>query len=97
MADKIYSRARFALRSDTLENWQTENPVLLAGEPAVVTDAEDENWLKIGDGVSNWTSLPFKKGPKGEVDYGYVDASINSVLGDINSVLEKLCGGEADG
>ena len=29
---RILARARFKFRSDTLENWATENPILLSGE-----------------------------------------------------------------
>ncbi|MEE1197556.1 MAG: hypothetical protein U0K54_00170 [Acutalibacteraceae bacterium] len=66
MADKIFLNARYAFRSDTLDNWQNSNPILEKGEPAVVTDGIDGEWLKIGDGVTPFNSLEWKKGPKGE-------------------------------
>ena len=66
MADKIFLNARYAFRSDTFNNWQNANPILEKGEPAVVTDGIDGEWLKIGDGVTPFNSLEWKKGPKGE-------------------------------
>lgn len=66
MATKIYANARFGLREDTLENWTLNNPVLERGEPAAVRDGQGAEWLKIGDGVTPFNDLPFKKGPKGD-------------------------------
>ena len=66
MADKIFLNARYAFRSDTLENWQRLNPVLEKGEPAVVTDGVNGEWLKIGDGINTFNNLAWRKGPKGE-------------------------------
>lgn len=62
MADKIFLNSHFAFRSDTLENWQRENPVLENGEPSIVSDGNENEWLKIGDGVTTWNDLPFKTG-----------------------------------
>ena len=62
MADdirRLYGNARFVLRKDSLENWQTKNPVLLEGEPSYVTDGEDNKKIKIGDGVTPWNDLPY--------------------------------------
>lgn len=66
MSDKIFLNARYAFRSDTLENWQNANPILEKGELAIVTDGAHGEWLKIGDGVTAFNSLEWKKGPKGE-------------------------------
>lgn len=66
MSTKIYSNARFGFREDTLENWMADNPILEKGEPAVVRDGENGEWLKIGDGVTAFNNLPWKKGPKGD-------------------------------
>ena len=65
--NKIYVRAGYGFREDTLENWIMENPVLEKGEPSIVRNPEkDGEWLKIGDGVTAWNDLPWKKGPKGD-------------------------------
>ncbi len=66
MSTKIYANARFGFREDTLENWSKENPILEKGEPAVVRDGQNGEWLKIGDGATAFNNLPWKKGPKGE-------------------------------
>lgn len=65
--DKFYLNGTFAYREDTLANWTSHNPVLEKGEPAIVRDGADGEWLKIGDGVTAWNDLPYKKGPKGDV------------------------------
>ena len=46
--------------------WTGENPILRDGEFGIVTDGADGEWLKFGDGVTAWNSLPYKKGPKGD-------------------------------
>ena len=65
MSDKIYLSGTFAYREDTLENWQNANPILEKGEPSIVRDGADGEWLKIGDGVTAWNDLPWKRGPRG--------------------------------
>ena len=63
---KIYlEEFHFQARRDTAANWNTNNPVLCDGEFGIVTDSDNENWLKVGDGVTPWKQLPFKKGPTG--------------------------------
>ena len=67
MANKIYLNSTFGYREDTLENWTSSNPILEKGEPSIVRDGADGEWLKIGDGKTVWNDLPWKKGPKGDV------------------------------
>lgn len=67
MSTKIYANAVFGFREDTLENWTSNNPVLRKGEPAVVRDGENGQWLKIGDGITSFNNLPWKTGPKGDM------------------------------
>lgn len=96
---KIYADARFGIRSDTLENWLESNPVLEDGEPSYVKNADGEDWLKIGDGVTAWRDLPYRKGPKGEsVDKNEVadilrpdiNSQIDKALGDIDAALDEI-------
>jgi len=54
---------RIQLRRDTEEAWNTNNPVLALGEPGINLDTGQ---IKIGDGVTNWNSLPYSMvGPTG--------------------------------
>lgn len=46
---------RVQIRRDTTINWNAVNPILLDGEFGLDTTIM---CLKIGDGVTNWTSLP---------------------------------------
>lgn len=43
-------------RTDLKERWEASNPILLKGELGIEIDT---NQMKIGDGVSKWTSLPY--------------------------------------
>jgi hypothetical protein len=63
---RILAKARFKYRSDTLENWEKENPVLLSGEIGVVIDGSETEKAKWGDGKTPWNNLGWWKGPKGE-------------------------------
>jgi hypothetical protein len=71
---------RIVLRRDTSARWQRNNPTLRLGEPGYETDSRK---IKIGDGVSPWTILPYlnfdlsginrdvwvdKEVPSGEID-----------------------------
>lgn len=47
---------RLTLRRDTAANWTSADPVLAQGEPGFETDT---NRLKIGDGSTAWSSLPY--------------------------------------
>lgn len=63
---RILAKARFKYRSDTKENWEKENPVLLSGEIGVVIDGSETEKAKWGDGKTPWNSLGWWKGPKGD-------------------------------
>lgn len=69
MAEKIL-QTRIQLKYDTYANWTANNPVLKAGEVAVATIATGNTQevnsvtvpqvlLKVGDGTSTYTALPF--------------------------------------
>jgi hypothetical protein len=53
---------RIILRRDTAQNWESNNPVLLSGEPGYETDS---NKFKIGNGSSTWTNLAYYAGATG--------------------------------
>ena len=67
MADKTL-QTRIKLRTDILKNWESENPILLKGEPAVVllVGATDTDYvgakLKIGDGEHKFSELKYVGG-----------------------------------
>jgi hypothetical protein len=77
---------------DTEENWSLTDPVLLDGEIAVTID---NNRVKIGDGVSPWSSLSYSGLPAPAEDgkfYGYVNSQpaigmqYRDYSGDLNDV-----------
>ena len=76
---------RIKLKYDTLANWSTANPVLLAGEVAVVAiPTESESTVgqvtkpaivfKVGDGTTTFANLPYASGLAADV-YGWAKAA----------------------
>jgi hypothetical protein len=51
--------AKIVLRNDTIANWEESTLILAKGEPAISFDEEGVAKLKIGDGKSIWSQLPF--------------------------------------
>lgn len=52
---------RLVSLSDTKENWELNDPVLLKGEQGIEFDGANTR-IKIGDGTSTWTELPYTGG-----------------------------------
>ena len=78
----INANARYVIRQDTLENWQTANPVLLDGELVAVTDGKYPEVLKRGDGETAWMDLPWwPEGMRNVVDDIYNPNSTNAQSG----------------
>lgn len=50
---------RISLKKDTSSNWTQNNPVLLDGEMIIVTTNAGDVRIKIGDGTSTYSQLPF--------------------------------------
>lgn len=51
--------ARIQLRRGKAAFWDSENPILRAGEPGLETDTRK---VKYGDGVTHWRELPYSSG-----------------------------------
>ena len=63
------STYRLAIRRDTASNWTSVDPVLGQGEPSLdITN----NKIKVGDGVSVWSALPYL--------ISYSDAEVDALL-----------------
>lgn len=67
---------KIKLRYDTLANWTTNDPVLLAGEVAITTVPTGSSAMqtippailfKVGDGTSKWSVLPYASGLAADV------------------------------
>ena len=66
MENTVWAKARYQYRSDTSENWENANPILLAGEHGVVIDSDvPYQREKIGDGKTPWNDLGWYHGPQG--------------------------------
>lgn len=48
--------AKILIRRDTAARWTTSNPILGDGEQGYETDTKK---MKIGNGTSTWTQLPY--------------------------------------
>ena len=77
MAEKTFN-TRILLKYDTYSNWTSKNPILKAGEVAIATIASGNTQevnsitapqvlIKVGDGTSNYTALPFVSGKAADV------------------------------
>lgn len=81
MANKEFS-TRISLKYDTYKNWQTNNPVLLAGEVAITVVpaetgaivSEPAVLFKVGDGTSTYSQLQFVSALSADV-YGWAKAA----------------------
>lgn len=70
---------RILLRRDTSANWESNNPILSAGEVGI--DLTINN-LKVGDGISTWINLPyFTQGIAGIFLQNDFDAQIAGIGG----------------
>lgn len=58
MADRIYN-ARFTMIRKTKAEWNNIDPVLLAGEIAVVDNEDGQILLKVGNGETVFSDLPY--------------------------------------
>lgn len=59
MVERIKAKARFVFKAKTNEEWALENPILEDGEIGLVNGCTDGNFIKIGDGVTDWNNLDF--------------------------------------
>lgn len=81
MANKIFN-ARLELKYDSYTNWNTKNPVLLAGELAICVVPADSNQatneptvlMKCGDGTKTFNELGWISGLSADV-YGWAKAA----------------------
>ena len=70
---------RIQLRRDSAANWTSTNPILDQGEPGYeISSSGSLGNLKIGDGSSRWSQLPYHSGLN-----GYVPIASNSSVGGI--------------
>lgn len=69
------------IKRGQIENLNTQNPVLEAGQPCVGYDTGGGQILKIGDGTTNWQNLPQIGGDvSGKQDY-FADVDDNTSSG----------------
>ena len=95
MPKKIYMNARMAYINKPKEYWETKNPILEDGEMGFVSDVNENEWCKVGDGRTPWNNLPWKKGPKGEtpaIDETFNPESENAQSGKaVAEAMSKNC------
>jgi len=75
------------LRNDTAANWTANDPILAIGEMGLETDTDQ---FKIGDGVLNWSALPYG-GLQGQAGTDGVGVPAGGTAG---QVLSKIDGSD---
>lgn len=68
------------LRQDSETNWQNSDAVLNLGEPAISIDESNKVKLKIGNGISKWSELPYQT-----IDSAYIEEQLSSLQNSINN------------
>lgn len=82
-----YGITKIQIRRDTSANFSSVNPILMEGEPAI---ALDTNTLKIGDGITAWTSLSGISGGAGGITQQDLDNAISSIVDTAPETLNTL-------
>lgn len=101
MANKTFN-TRIKNKVDTYANWTAANPVLLAGEIAVVTvpassgavQQEPATLFKVGDGVTAFKDLPFASGLAANVYSWALEAQKPNYTADEIQGLEDYIAGK---
>ena len=74
------------LRRDSATNWETENPILSAGEIGVDLT---NNKFKLGDGSTAWNSLPYQ-GANADLTNYYTKSETNALLNEKENSLTPI-------
>ena len=100
MANKVLN-TRFQLKYDTLTNWLSSNPVLLAGEVAVATIKTSESasgltppaiGIKVGDGTNTFSALNWIQAIAGDVPTWAKESNHATVSQLINDAIDAIPG-----
>jgi hypothetical protein len=97
---------RIANKYDSVQNWSTNNPTLLAGEIGIELDSNTNSMkVKVGDGSTSWNNLPYitteaivdtamsatsTRPVQNKVAKEYVDASIANLVASAPGTLNTL-------
>ena len=85
---------RLVTLSDTKENWELNNPVLLKGEQGIEFDG-DITRLKIGDGTSTWADLPYTGGSASTSgDFTFYDVEPQEEESDLDAITRVVGGAQ---
>jgi hypothetical protein len=84
-------KERIRLRRDSSFNWSVNNPILGSGEPGVELDT---NRLKIGNGISEWNTLPYMLGNISGLQLTIGNGQVNSLYWDAGERLDIVGSGD---
>ena len=79
-------RVKVQNRRSTGAEWESQNPLLLDGEIAIVRDGS-ETRLKVGDGVHNYNNLPFIDEPLRNILPSKITTNLNGTV--VDSAIYK--------
>ena len=98
MANKVLN-TRFQLKYDTLANWLSANPVLLAGEVAIATIKTSDSasgltppaiGIKVGDGTNTFSALNWIQAIAGDVPAWAKESNHATVSQLINDAIDAI-------
>lgn len=91
MAGKIVDNVRLTALHGTVEEFESRNPILLDGEIGVETQIDSSKKIKVGDGITQWNSLPYLgSGDSTDNFYsGIVSAPVNFITASGNTLTIK--------
>ena len=85
MSDEVNTfKVKIQNRRSTGSEWESQNPLLLDGEIAIVRDG-DETRLKVGDGINHYNDLSFIDEPLRNILLNEVTIDLNGTV--INSAI----------
>jgi hypothetical protein len=79
---------RIKIRRDTNANWTSNDPILSEGELGIVTDSSSDSVkIKIGDGVTAWSSLNYFNPDSGSTSWGNITGTLSDQT-DLQAALD---------
>lgn len=80
---------RIQFRRGTTAQWTSENPILAIGEPGIELRVDDSIAMKVGDGSTDWATLPYHYDNE-FISQTQLDAAIAALVDSAPSTLDTL-------
>jgi archaellum component FlaF (FlaF/FlaG flagellin family) len=80
---------RIQFRRGTTAQWASENPILAIGEPGIELRVDNSIAMKVGDGSTNWATLPYHYS-EDFITESELDAALAALVDSAPSTLDTL-------